>query len=244
MSYSYTHITSNSNNGGGVYFRTFTHRAENNCTETSSCSSSSSRQKVYAKRQLQDPTIQYDLKISLEDIYKGCVKNMKITKNIFSRDGTSRSEVKMLAINVKPGFKMLAINVKPGCKEGVKFIFPKEGDQHPGHIPADIAFVIKDKPHSHFQRDGVNIRYNQQITLKEALCGTTFMVPTLDGTTQTININSVIKPNTTQRIAELGLPNPQMDNKRGDMIIKFDVQFPHSLSVESKELLEKSYHYF
>ena len=30
----------------------------------------------------QDPTVQHDLAVSLEDIYKGCVKKMKITRYV------------------------------------------------------------------------------------------------------------------------------------------------------------------
>lgn len=39
--------------------------------------------------------------------------------------------------------KVLTINIKPGWKSGTKITFPKEGDQHPGRVPADIVFVIK-----------------------------------------------------------------------------------------------------
>lgn len=47
--------------------------------------------------------------------------------------------------------KVLTINIKPGWKSGTKITFPKEGDQNPGRIPADIVFVIKDKPHPRFK---------------------------------------------------------------------------------------------
>lgn len=47
--------------------------------------------------------------------------------------------------------KVLTINIKPGWKSGTKITFPKEGDQHPGRVPADIVFVIKDKHHPKFK---------------------------------------------------------------------------------------------
>lgn len=101
---------------------------------------------------------------------------------------------------------MLSINVKPGCKDGAKFVFPKEGDQIPGHIPADIAFIVKDKPHPHFERNGVNICYIHKLSLKEALCGATFEVPTLDlGKMQKIQTNCIIKPGITRRYTFLML---------------------------------------
>lgn len=55
--------------------------------------------------------------------------------------------------------KVLTITVKPGWKSGTRITFPKEGDVHPNRVPADITFVIKDKPHPKFKRDGSDIRY-------------------------------------------------------------------------------------
>lgn len=63
--------------------------------------------------------------------------------------------------------KILNIVIKKGWKEGTKITFPKEGDETPENIPADIVFVLKDKGHAHFKRDGSNIIYSCKITLKE-----------------------------------------------------------------------------
>ncbi len=63
--------------------------------------------------------------------------------------------------------KVLTIDVKPGWKAGTKITFPKEGDQTPYNIPADIVFVIKDKPHSLFTRDGSDIKYKARISLRD-----------------------------------------------------------------------------
>ena len=96
--------------------------------------------------------------------------------------------------------KVLKIVVKPGWKAGTKVTFAKEGDQVPGKIPADIAFIIKDKPHPLFTRDGVNLKYTYKIPLRESLCGTVVQVPTLEGTKVGINCTGeVLKPTTTKR---------------------------------------------
>lgn len=63
--------------------------------------------------------------------------------------------------------KILNIIIKRGWKEGTKITFPKEGDETPENIPADIAFVLKDKGHPLFKRDGSNIIYTTKIGLKE-----------------------------------------------------------------------------
>ena len=105
-------------------------------------------------------------------------------------------------------------------------------------IPADIAFVIRDKPHSVFKRDGSNIVYTHKITLRDALCGTVVEVPTLDGKKVGLNLmDEVVKPTTTKRIQGRGLPFHKEPSKKGDLIVKFDIEFPDRLSGSAKDVL-------
>lgn len=109
-----------------------------------------------SKEKVQDPAIEHDLYVSLEDIMRGCTKKMKISRRVLQADGTSRKEDKVLTINVKPGWKA-----------GTKITFQKEGDQGLNKIPADIVFIIRDKPHPLFKREGNDIRYTTSISLKQ-----------------------------------------------------------------------------
>ncbi len=105
----------------------------------------------------QDPAITHDLQVSMEDISKGTTKKLKITRKVLNPDGRStRNEEKILTVEVKPGWKA-----------GTKVRFEREGDQSPNSIPADVVFVIKDKPHPLFQRDGSDIRYKAKISLHD-----------------------------------------------------------------------------
>lgn len=63
--------------------------------------------------------------------------------------------------------KILTINVKPGWKAGTKITFKEEGDQNPNSIPSDIIFIIKDKTHELFERDGSDIKYKCTVSLKQ-----------------------------------------------------------------------------
>uniref|UniRef100_A0A0N5AZG4 J domain-containing protein n=1 Tax=Syphacia muris TaxID=451379 RepID=A0A0N5AZG4_9BILA len=182
---------------------------------------------VHGRKQRQDPTVIHELPVSLEDIYRGCVKRMKITRKVLGPDQVS-SHVED---------KVLTISIKPGWKSGTKITFPKEGDQNPGRIPADIVFVIKDKPHPKFKREGSDVRYIHKISLRDALCGTTISVPTLDGQSIPMRISEVIKPNTSKRIVGKGLPNPKSPGRFGDLILEFDIRFPEVVSGTMKELL-------
>ena len=111
------------------------------------------------KEKVQDPPIEHDLYVTLEEIYHGCVKKMKISRRIIQQtDGAPKKEDKLVSISIKPGWKA-----------GTKVTFQKEGDQTRGKIPADIVFIIRDKPHPQFKREGCDLRYTARLTLKQVI---------------------------------------------------------------------------
>lgn len=180
-----------------------------------------------SKDKIQDTPIEHDLYVSLEDICRGCTKKMKISRRVLQPDGTSKKEDKVLTINVKPGWKA-----------GTKITFQKEGDQGRNKIPADIVFIIRDKPHPQFRREGSDIRYTAKISLKQALCGTIIEVPTLTGDKIPINLtNEIVKPTTVKRIQGHGLPFPKEPSRKGDLLVSFDIKFPDTLSSSVKDIL-------
>lgn len=176
---------------------------------------------------LQDPTIEKEVFVSLEEIASGCDKKMKISRKVFREDGSRTDEDKVLKIAVKPGWKA-----------GTKVTFNQEGDRVPGKIPADVAFVIRDKPHPVFRRDGVDLHYTYKVPLREALCGTVVQVPTLQGRKVGINCaGEVIKPGSNKRLQGFGLPYPKEPSKKGDLIVDFEVLFPDRVSQSSRDIL-------
>nr|AYN74436.1 heat shock protein [Acipenser oxyrinchus oxyrinchus] len=175
----------------------------------------------------QDPAVVHDLMVSLDEIYSGCTKKMKISHKRLNPDGRStRTEDKILTIEIKRGWK-----------EGTKITFPREGDETPSNIPADIIFVVKDKPHPVFKRDGSDLIYPAKVTLREALCGCTVNAPMLDSRVIPVSFKDVIKPGMKWRIAGEGLPNPKNPDKRGDMVLVFEVKFPDRLPQSTKDTL-------
>jgi len=175
----------------------------------------------------QDPTIEKEVFVSLEDLLLGVEKKMKISRKVYSEDGSLTNEDKVLKIDVKPGWK-----------SGTKVTFAKEGDKIPGKIPADIAFIIRDKPHPIFSRDGSNIKYTYKVPLREALCGTVVQVPTLEGKKVGINCTGeVLQPTTVKRLQGYGLPFHKEPERKGDLLVHFDVLFPDQLTQSSKDIL-------
>lgn len=183
------------------------------------------------RQKIQDPPVQKDLFVSLEDLAKGCTKKIRITRQVLSADQQS-----MYADE-----KVLVIDIKKGWKEGTKITFAKEGDQKLGHVPSDITFTIRDKQHEYFTRDkNNNLIYKACVSLQDALCGGNIPIPTLRGKLVNISWTDVLQPGCTKRIVGEGLPLPKMPIRKGDLIVTFDINFPKYLPTATKELLRNA----
>ncbi|CAI0627681.1 unnamed protein product, partial [Linum tenue] len=135
--------------------------------------------------------------------------------------------------------EILKIDIKPGWKKGTKITFPEKGNQEPGVRPADLIFVVDEKPHALFKRDGNDLVVHRKVSLLEALSGKTVELTTLDGRFLTVPVDEVIKPGHEVVIANEGMPISKEPNNRGDLRIKFDVKFPSRLTAEQKSDLKR-----
>ena len=178
----------------------------------------------------QDPPIERDLFLSLEEIFHGCTKKMKISRRVMNDDGHTSS--------IRD--KILTIQVKPGWKAGTRVTFPQEGDQGPNNIPADIVFVVRDKHHHLFSRRSNDLVYVAKIPLGKALIGCSIEVPTLDGRLINIPINDIVHPKYTKTVLGEGMPMSKRPGQRGNLIVEFDIQFPDKLTPEKKQLIRQA----
>jgi DnaJ family protein B protein 4 len=167
------------------------------------------------------------LPISLEDLYKGCTKKLKVTKKKLNGteesntlESTSLSCPFPLLLSYWPALPLLAtVAVKPGWKAGTKVRFAHAGHETPGGAQ-DMVFVIGEKDHPTFKRDGDDLIYTVKVPLVEALAGpdgggnTTKTVTHLDGRTVSVNIpyprggGNPIKPGQIVKVVgEVRLPS-------------------------------------
>nr|XP_031836688.1 dnaJ homolog subfamily B member 13-like [Nomia melanderi] len=171
------------------------------------------------------------LYLTLFEVFRGGIKKMKIQRLVLVEDDKSRTVTKE---------KILTIPIKPGILRGTRIVFPKEGDQGPTKIPADVIFITEDRPHETFRREGSDLYMTVDIFLREALTGTVVTVNTLDDRTFRIPITSVITPEYRKTIAGEGLPLPESPNKRGSLVIMFKIEFPVYLPVSNKDLIKRA----
>ncbi|KAK4770179.1 hypothetical protein SAY87_030711 [Trapa incisa] len=135
--------------------------------------------------------------------------------------------------------EILEIQITPGLKKGKKFVFHGKGNVRPNVIPADLAFILDEKPHSVFNRDGNDLVVTKTVTLTEALAGCTVSLLTLDGRNLYVPINSVIHPNYVEVVPGEGMPLLNNLTKKGNLKIKFNIKYPSKLTTEQKFGIKK-----
>ncbi|XP_030476841.2 uncharacterized protein LOC115693915 [Syzygium oleosum] len=162
------------------------------------------------------------LECTLEELCRGSVKKVQIKRDVITDTGIIQEE------------EMLKINVKPGWKKGTKISFEGKGDQRPGYLPADIIFSIEEKRHPLFKRRGDDLEIAVEIPLVQALTGCTLSVPLLGGEEMRVPFDEIIFPGYEKAIPGQGMPNPKVNSKRGDLRLKFFVEFPYELDDEQR----------
>lgn len=173
------------------------------------------------------------LKVSLNELYAGTTKRLKVGRRLL--EGTSED-------------KVLTIQVLPGWKSGTKVRFPKAGNEIPGGDAQDLVFVVEEKPHEVFRREGNDLTATLSLTLVEALAGApgnnrvTRVLELLDGRRlQVPPPVGIVKPGMETRIPGEGMPIRREGGvkTKGDLVVKWEVGFPDTLTLAQKEGIRK-----
>ena len=128
------------------------------------------------------------------------------------------------------------VEVPQGVDDNEIIILRDKGNIISENNKGDIKLFIKINNTSKFKRNGLDIIYEKEINLKEALCGFTFELKHINGKTYTINNNegSIVTPAYFKAIPGMGL---KRNEHTGNMVITFEVIFPESLTKDQiKEL--------
>ncbi|KAL0226632.1 hypothetical protein P9112_013956 [Eukaryota sp. TZLM1-RC] len=232
--------------------------------------------------------IQHDMSVSLEDLYNGKTKRIRVTRarkcHTCSGSGSRAGDggVKVcrncdgkgqVVHAVQRGFmiqqsvvpcnackgtgetvrdpckdcsgngttkdaKTLEVYIGKGMKTGSKVMFRGEGNEARGLSPGDVVVVIREKEHALFTREGPNLIINKKISLVDALCGVSFVIKHLDGRKVHIKTraNEVISPGTVKCVLGEGMPFEQQPYMKGNLYVKFDVEFPKTQSLRESDI--------
>jgi DnaJ-class molecular chaperone len=132
------------------------------------------------------------------------------------------------------------VTVPSGIDENEIIVVSNKGNVI-GENSGDIKCCIKIKNDTAYTREGMDLRYKKELSLKESLCGFSFPIHHLDGKTYNINntMGRIIAPGMKQIIPKLGMKRGDPANY-GNLIIDFEIKFPESLTLEQRETLLKT----
>lgn len=171
------------------------------------------------------------LKLSLEELYKGTTKKLKLTRKL---------------LNGKVEEKVVEINAKPGWKEGTRIKFAGMGNEREdGGPPSDVVFVIEEKAHPSFKRVGDDLETTVTIPLAQALANEAVeRVETFDGKKIAIpgtGTKSVIQPGSQRKIIGEGWPTRKEGRAtgKGDLIVNLNVRLPETLTPQQKHSIAR-----
>ncbi|KAI0167187.1 hypothetical protein BJ166DRAFT_228820 [Pestalotiopsis sp. NC0098] len=171
-------------------------------------------------------TVERALPLTLEELYKGVTKKMKIKRKTFDEAGKRTTSD-----------QVLEVPIKPGLKKGSKIKFKGVGDQEEGG-QQDLHFIVEEKPHPLYVRDGDDLIHTVELPLKDALTGWKRTVTTIDGKQLTLDKAGPTSPGSTDSYPGQGMPISKKPGERGNFIIKYNIKFPTSLTAQQKQELK------
>lgn len=186
-----------------------------------------------SKRELLNIVVQ--LAVSLEEIFKQTRKVIVFRRKRVKRFEGSAVEITSI-VDEEAVFK---VDLKAYWNTGTKLVYSNEGNQN-HEKSGDLIIEIVQLPHKLFVRMESTLEVHHSISLKQALAGEAVAVPTIDGkhVEYVIERGKVIYPGMQVRIPGEGMVEEYYE-KRGDLLVIFEVTFPKTLSLEVQEMLSK-----
>lgn len=173
------------------------------------------------------PPVEYKYYCTLEELYSGATKKFAVERKLPG----NRTEKKQFEVKVLPGWK-----------RGTKVTYPDDGGVIAGFpdpsATADLVFVLDEKPHPVFTREGNDLRMKHTVSLNDALLGTRVNITTLDGRALPLDVPAVVQPGKKLRIKGEGMPVRK--GGKGDLYVEFHVRMPTALTPQQQELVKQA----
>ncbi|ONK78724.1 uncharacterized protein A4U43_C02F21770 [Asparagus officinalis] len=203
-----------------------------------------------------------DLHATLEDLYMGGTLKVWREKNVIKpapgkRRCNCRNEV--YHRQIAPGMfqqmteqvceecqnvkfvregDFVTVDIEKGMKDGQEVVFYEDGEPKVDGEPGDLKFRIHTAPHDLFRREGNDLHTTVTISLVQALVGFEKTIEHLDEHPVEIGTKGVTKPKEVRKYKGEGMPL-HLSNKKGDLYVTFEVQFPKSLTEDQKKKIKQ-----
>jgi len=129
----------------------------------------------------------------------------------------------------------ISLDIPAGIATGETMRAPGRGEAIQGGVNGDLYINIHVKPHKLFTRSGYDLVMSLPVKLSDALLGTTSEIQTLDGAIS-LTIPEGIAFGEILRVKQKGVP--RSDGKRGDILVRIQIELPKKLSRDAKKIIE------
>jgi curved DNA-binding protein len=164
-------------------------------------------------------SLNINVEISLEDVLTG-------------KDFTAE-------VSIPGKNKMINIHIPQGIEHGQQIRYDGMGDDSiPNLKPGDLLVNVMIREHRVFRREGTSLIVEKEISVWDALLGTSMDITTLDNKILSITIPPGTQPETVLSCRGEGLPNMRTKS-RGNLLIKIKVSIPKNLDATQVEVIKK-----
>jgi len=198
--------------------------ANSSCANVSANISANTMIYKYTNSSYEDIII--NLTLNYNEAYNGCNKPIVVERKIIV-DNVIRHEKETLYVQIPKGIDNNEIITL--VNKGNSYV--NNGVSH-----SNVKIIILLKPHELFERNGLDILYIKSISLKDALIGFSFMLNHINNKSYNISCSEIIHFNYEKIINNMGF---MRDAFVGNLIIKFNILFPPSLTPDTKKQLAK-----
>ena len=165
-----------------------------------------------------------NLTLTYNEAYNGCNKPIVVERKININNVIGHEK------------ETLYIQIPKGIDNNEIITLINKGNSYiaNGVTHSNVKIIIQLMSHELFERNGLDIIFIKSISLKEALLGFSFMLNHINNKSYNITCTEIIHFNYEKIKANMGF---MRDNFVGNLIIKFNILFPISLSLETKKQL-------
>ena len=120
-------------------------------------------------------TIEYKLKCTLDELYYGKIKKLKLNRIVNN-----------IRIN-----EVIEIDIQPGWKQGTKLTYENKGNCTLNENPGDVIVIIEEYIHKTFTRNNNDLELKLNINLEDALNGFSRNIKLINGEIKLIKITKI-----------------------------------------------------
>jgi molecular chaperone DnaJ len=188
--------------------------------------------------------VEQPVEITLEEAFHGTKRTLQLMSQEPCATCGGSGEVAGAICHVCQGRgvaakpRRLEVTVPAGVDSGSRVRIAGEGqDGFGGAAKGDLFLIVKVRPHSSFERKGVDIHVDVDVPVTTAVLGGEIEVPTMTGSVM-LKVPELSQNNKVFRLTGLGMPRLKAKG-RGDVLAKLRVKLPETLSENQREHFEE-----